>query len=261
MFQNLKKDGIEEAQDRVGGFTLLESGIYLATVKSAYGIISANGAQGIHLELELEGGRGYREDIYVTNRNGENFFTDQQSGKKNFLPGFLLADDLAQLTVGSDLSDATWEDRVWEVYDRTEGKAIPKGMPTLVDAIGTQVYVAIAKKDKPQTNYDRDTKTSTATGEVEQENLIQKFMHPEMKITVNEARHAMEKNQDPEAKFFAEWDKQWTGNVLPMTRKEKVLVEEAKKGGGRSGRPGQPPQASNSAGGGAQKKSLFPGRS
>lgn len=261
MFQNLKKDGIEEAQDRVGGFTLLESGIYLATVKSIYGITSAGGAQGIHVELELEGGRGYREDIYVTNRNGENFFTDQQSGKKNFLPGFILADDLAQLTVGSDLSDAVWEDRTWEVYDRTEGKAIPKAMPTLVDAIGTQVYVAIAKKDKPQTVYDKDTKTSTATGEVEQENLIQKFMHPEMKITVNEARYAMEKGQDPEAKFFDEWDKQWTGNVLPMSRKEKALVEGAKKNGGRSGRPGQPPQASGAAAGGTQKKSLFPGRS
>ena len=70
MFGNMTTDGLEQSQDRLGGFTLQESDIYLATIKAFYAGKADSGAMNITVIADLNG-KEYRETIYITNKKGD----------------------------------------------------------------------------------------------------------------------------------------------------------------------------------------------
>ena len=88
LFSKLGTEGLEEATDRLGGgFAALDHNIYSGKLKALYAITAGSGAMGVVILFNHAGGE-YRETVYVTNKKGENFFTDQKTGKKVPLPGF-----------------------------------------------------------------------------------------------------------------------------------------------------------------------------
>ena len=110
LLKNLKSEGLEEQEDRLGGFSLKTTDLYPAKVKLAYIITSQHGAMGINLVFDING-QEYRErTIYVTNRAGENFYyTKDEKGnktnKKAQLPGFNLVNNLCRLSIEKELSE------------------------------------------------------------------------------------------------------------------------------------------------------------
>ena len=93
MFGNMTTDGMEKQEDRLGGgYQPLETDIYTGVIKAAYAGKSQSGAMNITLIVQL-GDREYRETVYISNRNGENFFVSKDK-KKVALPGFTIINHL-----------------------------------------------------------------------------------------------------------------------------------------------------------------------
>ena len=98
LFSNLKTDGVEKSEDRVGGYSSLATGIYNGVIKTAYAGQSDGGARNVTLVIDIKGTE-YRETIYITNKAGDNFYADKQDpNKKVLMPGYSTVDDICMFT-------------------------------------------------------------------------------------------------------------------------------------------------------------------
>lgn len=240
VFKNLTTDGLEETEDRLGGYSPFDSDIYIGKVKLAYTGTSSGGAMFIALNLATEDGREYQETVYVTNRQGENFYLHPQNrSKKVPLPGFTVIDDLCLVTTGAPLSEQPTEQKTVKLYDFEEKKEVPKVVDVLVELLEKDVAVGIL-----QNTVDRMKKEGNdyvPTGETRQENVIDKVFHPELKLTVAEARNGL-----TEPKFWDSWLERNQGQIRDRTSKD--------SGGGSKGKPPTPTAGGT---GRAPRESLF----
>jgi len=242
LFKNLTTEGMEEAQDRLGGFSVFETDVYAGKLKVAYAGQSEGGARNVTLVMDF-GGREYRETIYITNKKGENFFLNKEN-KKVALPGFTTVDDLCQVTTDKGLADQNTEDKVLNIYDREAGKEVPKSVPVLTELTDKDVLVAILKSTVDKT--EKQGNDYVPTGESREENSIEKIFHPTLQVTVVEAKAG---------KSQGEFITAWVGRNKGKTRDKR----QNKGSDARQGRPGAnsgPPQAGQSGG---VRKSLFGG--
>jgi hypothetical protein len=223
LLSNLTTDAsIEEERDSVGGGGALESGLYNATVTLAYVQPAASGAIGIVLHFKTEDDKVIRSTQYVTSgtaKGGKN--TYERDGKTYYLPGFLIVNSLAQLTVGKELPQLDTEEKVVNVYN-TEAKAeVPTKVPMLMDLIGKEITIGLLKQVVDRTAKSDDGKY-LPTGETREENEIDKFFQAESKLT-----NAEIKANATEPTFIHTWDKKWTG----------VTRDRSTKTGGTAGAP------------------------
>lgn len=232
-FKGLGTSGLEENTDYLGGFSPLETDIYLGKITMAYAGSAKSGARFISLSFAHPAGE-YREQIYYTKKDGTNYYT--KDGKKYGLPGFYTINDLCLITTGEALEDQETEDKMVKVYDPDEKKELPKSVPVLTALIGQDVALAIK-----QTLEDKTVEQNgewVPTGDTIKKNNIEKVFHPEYKLTVSEATKGME-----EGEFWDKWLDRNKGKTHDKT-------SGAKGNTGRSGKPGGPPQK-----GGERKKS------
>lgn len=230
IFDNLKSEGMEQSEDRLGGFNILDSDAYDGTIMAAFQIVADSGARAIHLNLDFKG-KPYSETIYITNKKGENFYTTD-AGKKSQLPGFITIDELCLVTTEKPLAEQDTEEKMCNVYDKTAGREIPKNVPMLVELIGKDVCLGILKTKK-----FKQTETSPGvyvdTDETREENTINKVFHPEYKVTVPEARAGI---TTPD--FYHKWVEKNKGNVINKTT-DKASAPKA-SGGGSAPTSGKP---------------------
>jgi hypothetical protein len=244
LFNDLKTDGLEENQDRLGGFSVLETDLYAGKIKMAYAGQAASGARSVTVIVDFSG-REYRETVYITNRKGENFFLNKDDkSKKVALPGFTTIDDLCQVATNKPLSEQRAEEKLVQIYNPETKKEEPTATPVLVDLIGSDILVAIQKTTVDKTKKEGDE--YVPTGESKDENHIAKVFHPTLRVTVVEAKA----NQP--AGFIDAWVER---------NKGKTFDKRQNKGDGvKDGRPGAngntPPQAGANGG---QRRSLFGG--
>lgn len=242
VFSNLTNDGLEEAQDRLGGFQVYDTDAYDATVKLAYAIQSPGGAHGVVFSFDMPGGREYRETVYVTNKKGENFFFNKDDKTKKVpLPGFTVADDICLMTTEQPLSAQETEEKVVNIWDNDAKKELPKSVQVLTGLLGKPVTLGIVKQLVNKNEKDGNGEYQP-TAETREENVIEKVFHTATKLSAVEAR-----NGKTEAAFFQTWVDRNRGNV-----RDRRTIKGGE--GGQAGRPGAP-----QAGGGAQAptKSLF----
>lgn len=245
MFGNLSNDGLEEATDRVGGFSLKDTGIYTGTVKLAYATTSKNGAQGVAVHIDL-GGHELRQTLWVTKTTGENFYVDKDK-KKQPLMGYTLADDLCLVTTGFGLADQDVEEKVVKLWDSDSKRETNQNVACLVDVMGKEVSVAVFKQ-----TVDKNEKNAAGVyvpnGETREENEIDKFFHTDTRRTVVEIKAGLDDGVHWDA-----WETKWKGRIR---NKAKGAANGA---GGNAGAPGRPGGASAGAAGGTQapKSSLF----
>lgn len=239
LFGNLKSEGLEESQDRIGGFQPLETDIYTGVIKAMYAGKSAGGATSVSIILDTNG-KEYRETFYVTNKKGENFFLNKDDKTKKVpLPGFTLVDDICMVTSGKPLSEQNTEEKVIKLYDFDARKELPKGVQMLVDCIGLEVSLGILKELHNKNEKSGDEYVATA--EVIERNATDKVFHTETHMTVAEARSGAEK-----AQFWESWTERNKGNV-----RDRRTIKD-----GQAGKPvGGPPKAGGSKE--APRKSLF----
>lgn len=238
LFNKLTNDGLEQSQDRLGGFSPLESDIYTGKIKAAYAGHSQGGAMSVTLLADL-GGKEYRETFYITNKKGENFFLNKDDKTKKVpLPGFTIVDDICLIATGKPLAEQESEEKVINIYDYELKKEVPKSVPMLTELLGKQITLGILKQlENKNVKQGEEYVPSSETREI---NLVDKVFHPEMKLTVAEARNGQE-----EAKFYDAWAERNKG----QTRDKRTIKDGA-------GTPGTPPKG-GAAGATPARTSLF----
>jgi hypothetical protein len=246
LFGNLKNDGLEETQDRLGGYQPFNADIYTGKIKLAYAGQSAGGARNITLIVDF-GGREYRETVYITNKKGENFFLNKDDRTKKVpLPGFTTIDDICLVASGSPLFEQDTEEKVVKVYDTEAKKELPKSVPVLTGLLGKDISLGIIKVLENKNEKVGDEYVPTA--ETRTSNSIDKVFDTDTKLTVAEARAGSQTGA-----FWSAWLERNKDQV-----RDKRSIKDGAAGAPQSGRPGGR-QAGPPAAGTAQsgRKSLF----
>jgi hypothetical protein len=239
MFSNFTSEQLDEqAEDRLGGYSPLESGCYLATIKALYAGASDGGAQNLTLLADI-GGREYRETIYFTNKGGDNFYMTKNS-KKAPLPGFITVDHICLVATGAPLAEQETEEKVVKVWDREARTEVPRKVPMITAAIGQQIELGILKVMQNKT--EKQGNEYVPIADTVDSNLIDKVFDPETKKTVVEALN------DQEATFYEAWRDKNSVN----TRDKRTIKD------GQGGTAGRPSASRPTAGGDAPaRKNLF----
>lgn len=244
LFASLNTAGLEESQDRLGGFSALETDTYTGSIKVAYAGKSSGGAHSVTLIVDLQG-KEYRETLYVTDKKGQNFYLNKNDPTKKVpLPGFTVIDDICLVTTGKPLCEQSTEDKVVKIYDPEAKKELPKSVPVLTDLIGQVVTLGIAKE--LQNKSEKVGEEYLPTAETREANVIDKVFHTATKMTVAEARQGAET-----AQFHDSWLERNKGKL----RDRRTVKDGA---GGQVGAPkraGGPSSAPKS--GAPERKSLF----
>lgn len=210
LLSNLKtQEDIANERDSVGSGGPLESGCYPSTISLAYITKSAGGAMGLVLSLKTDSGRDLRQTLWMTSGTTKgclNYFIDKE-GKKQYLPGFNLANSLALLSVGKEIADLEPETKVVNVYNPDVKAEVPTKVDMLTELLGQPIIAGVIKQivDKTQ---KADDGSYVPTGETREENEIDKFFRARDRMTTSEIRA-----QETEATFIDKWIAKWEGKT------------------------------------------------
>lgn len=245
LFGNLKTEGLEESQDRIGGFGAVETNYYEGVIKVAYATTAASGAKAVNLIVALAG-KEYRETIYVTNKKGENWFLNKDDKTKKVpLPGFTTVDDICLCATEKPLAEQDIEEKVVNVFDFEAKKELPKNVPVLVELTGKTVGFGIVKTLENKGVKQPDG--SYIDGPEERDvNHIDKVFHVPTGLTMVEVRAGTK----PEDAAFRD---KWTEANRNKTRDKRSIKNG--QGGAQAGAPRQ--TAAPQQGGTPARKSLF----
>lgn len=206
---------IKHEKDRVGGGSfIVESGVYLATIKHAYIKQSAGGAYGLAVQLDLDNGQTVLETLWVTNKQGQNFYTTQ-NGEKHYLAGFTLADSISLLTLEKPISTLTTETGLVEMWSSTAQDKVPTKVPVYTQLLGKQIKVGVIKEVDYKRSYNDATGAWEDSDETREYNVIDKFFRASDDKTVDELRTKVE-----EATFINKWSEVWAGKTRDKTAKK-----------------------------------------
>ena len=149
-----KETDIETSEDSVGGGGgyVKESGVYKVGINHAFFEKSKGGALGLNISMRHsdENKTEFNNTIYVTSgdaKQNKNYYLTKQ-GKKRYLPGYTLADNIVQIISGSklDLEGAPTSAKSVEVYDGAAGGKVNKEVQ-VIDCLTKQVIqVGIVKE-------------------------------------------------------------------------------------------------------------------
>ena len=232
-------DDIKQGKDTVGGGrTLLESDVYPATIKAAFLGTSSGGATSLTVLFDL-GTSEYRETLYITNKAGKNFYTNSQ-GEKNYLPGFVTADEICLLAAQKPLAKMTTEKKVFKVYNSTAKMEVPTEVDALTELEGRQIKLGILQERRFKSVKQADG-SYVDSSETQDSNIISKVFSAKHDKTANECRAQVE-----EASFIQQWKERWKGKLSDRTA--------GKAPASTAGNPGAPRAA---MGAGKPTESLF----
>lgn len=210
-------DSIANETDSVGGGSrILESNLYPCTVSMAYTTKSAGGAGGLVLTLATPDKREIKQTLWVTSgtaKGGSNFYTDK-NGERKGLPGFIHANALALLTCGKEISAIPAETKVVKVYSPEAKAEVPTKVEVLTDLLGKEILVGLIKQTVDKTAKN-DAGVYLPTGDVREENEIDKFFRASDRMTTHEIR-----DQYKEAEFVQTWADKWAGKTRNKAKGE-----------------------------------------
>lgn len=213
-------EDIKQEKDTLGR-QLLESDVYLATIKAAYFGESSGGAVSLTVVAETYNGE-FRETLYLTNREKKNFYVNSR-GEKNYLPGFLHADAICLLAAQKPFSEMTTEKKVFKVYNATAQADVPTEVDALPELEGKEIKLGILK-EKTFKAVKHANGTYVASNETRESNVIDKVFKAKDDKTVQECR-----SQAPTAVFMDRWLSKWKGKTKDQTTKSKGTSAEASR--------------------------------
>lgn len=244
MLANLTSDAtIAQETDSVGGNAPLESGLYPMTVAMAHLNKSDGGALSLVLTLKDTNGKEVKQALWMTSgtaKGGNNYYIDK-NGDKQYLPGYLQANSLCQLTLGKEISAMVTEEKVIKLYNATAKAEVPTKVQVLTDLIGQDILVGLIKQTVDKTTKN-DQGVYLPTGETRDENEIDKLFRAADRMTSAEIRA-----QATEASFAATWEAKWAGKTK----------NKSKGADANGGTAGAPRAASAPGAGNKPKASLF----
>lgn len=208
LLANLATDSnIQDETDSVGS-SLLDSGTYKATVATAYIDKAGSGALALVCTFKTGAGKEVRQTFWMTSgtaKGGKNYY--EKDGEKKYLPGFIMANSLALLTVGKEISALDTETKVVKKYSKDAKAEVPTKVEMVMDLVGQEIILGLLRQ-----TVDKTTKTDdgsyVATGETRDENEVDKLFRARDNMTTAEIRA-----QADEATFINTWNKKWSGQV------------------------------------------------
>ncbi|QPG06986.1 hypothetical protein IT774_07735 [Salinimonas marina] len=243
LLNNLKtKDTVKALdQDRLGGSRLLATDVYAGNIKYAYLSQADSGAIAINFQAETDDKQLINQTTYMTSRTGSNTYVDKQSGEDRYLPGFILGNSLALLTVGDEIGNLTVEEKVINLYNFDEKKELPTKVQMLSELIGQRAKFAVEQQIQDK-NVKNDAGKYVASGETREVNEVTKVFRDRDNMTVTEIQERVE-----DAVFMDLWVEKNKGEVINKAK-------GAATGGAKSGAPTKAGAGASKAGG---VKSLF----
>lgn len=195
---------IEAEKDTLGGggFIIPSQAVELV-IDTAYIDQSKNGAYSLNLTFKDS---PLRSTIYMTNRKGENFYV--RDGKKNYLPGFSLANALCLLTVGKELSTLEAEEKVLNVWNSELGKVAPTTKPVIMELLGETIIAGVLQRVENKSKFNQARNEYEPTNDKREFNEIVKFFQASSGLTVAEITA-----ESKEAVFLEQWKDKWDGVV------------------------------------------------
>lgn len=224
---------IQTETDVLGGGGALESGLYKATVTLAYLQKSKGGALGLVTHFKTDQGREFRETLWITSgdaKGNKNYY--EKDGEKKYLPGFIIADALCLLTVGSSIAAMDTEQKVVNVYSYDAKAEVPTKVDMLVGLLGQEIIVGLLKQTVDK-NVKNDQGAYVPSGETRDENTIDKLFRARDNMTTAEIRAQVQ-----EASFYKAWEEKNAGKTR----------DRSTKGATGAARPGAPTMGGAAAG-------------
>lgn len=222
--------------DRLGGSSILESGVYLFTINEAYIGEANSGAKCMNLVLETADKQILRSQQWMTSGKSKGckaFYIVQATGDKHYLPGYVIAKNISMLVAdGKSPNNLVIETRQIMKYDAEAKKEVPTSVPMCIELIGKQILGAVTKtlvdKTKKSGTVDASGKeVYIPTGETRYKNDLVKVFRPRDKKTVTEI---LAQDGAPEGVFIAKWKERFDGKTEDKTSKVS----------GHAGAPGSP---------------------
>ncbi len=228
LMAGLKTDEkIEVAKDQLGGGGVLESGLYDLKIDAAFVEKATSGALALVLHGKMLTGESYRTKLWIMggDKKGNKPYYEK-NGEKFFLPGYLHANSITQLTINTEISDVETELKYVNIYDFDLSKEVPKEMEHITEMHGKVVTLGIIKRIVDKNKQNPTTKEYEPTGETREENEIDKVFFLEDGRTLAEIEDGVEAG---EGVFKEKWGDKHTG----------VTQNRAKSatGGAKSGAP------------------------
>ena len=203
-------NSIQSEKDSVGAsFGPVDSGLYNSTVMLAYLKTAASGALALELELKSDAGQIIRQTLWMTSgtaKGGKNYYEDKE-GQKHYLPGFVIANSLALLTVGKEIGQLETETKVINAYSYEAKADVPTKVEMFTELLGTQVIAGVIRQTVDK-NVKNDDGIYVPSGETRDENEIDKFFRMRDRMTTAEIRAQADK-----AVFVDTWAEKWTDKV------------------------------------------------
>ena len=206
MFNNLQipQVGVVKETDYLGS-KQLESGLYRAVIKQAYGTQSQGGAKGLVVKFEIAKSDGskhnHTETFWVTNRAGSVTYKDKE-GKDHYLMGFNQASTICMAAAGKQISQCQTETRILPVWSWNDRADVPTEVQALPELFEQELALGIIKvkqnkqaKD-PSGNYV-DTNESITLNQIDKIFILGEHGQP---LTMNEYEAGLSLG-----KFAAEW--------------------------------------------------------
>ena len=228
-------DDIQKDKDTIGGNTLLDTGIYEATIMKAYAEKSKDGALGLFFTFKSSEGKEIRWNAYVTNKNGQNYY--EKDGKKSYLPGFNLVNSLCIVAAGNELKKMTHEEKLVNVWDSDQKKETPQKKQVLVDLVGKKVKIGLFRQiENKQIKTDQGYKRTAETREV---NDVNRFFSAHDKYENYTATEILAKEEKPA--FYDKWVEAFAGKT--QDRVKPAEVDAGAAGAPKAGGPSKPTES------------------
>lgn len=224
LLKNLNSnENIQGEQDRIGGGGAVESNIYELTIDVAYITVSeekvvdgktTGGAMAVNMVYKTADGKTINDTQYVTggaDKGKKNTYLDKNQ-QEQYLPGYLIMDAVAMLTLGQPLNQLDTEEKLVEVYDYNAKAKVPKKVQVITSLIGKKLEAGILrvvanKKVKQQSGGYATTNDKSTFNEINKIFCARDdFKH----MTVAEIR-AKKADASVTAKFYEEWKKEYAG--------------------------------------------------
>ena len=220
LFAELDTNGVERSEDTLGGgFNLLDSDIYEAKIKAAYGGTSQGGALNVTVVCDIKG-QEYSETVYVTGRNKLPY--SEKNGKRRFIPGYNIVNSICKIATGKGLTELDSENKILVVYDPSEKKRKPTEVPVLTELSGKTICLGIVKELRNKAVQNAQGLYED-TAETREDNRINAVFDADTHRTLNE----IEDNK--EAVFWDKWLEKNKGTTVDRrTVKEGITPTSAK---------------------------------
>jgi len=234
MLANLKtNDTIKNETDSIGGGRTLDSGLMDFKIALAYLKKSDSGALSVNFVFNGPNKEELKQTFWVTGgdaKGNKNTYKDK-NGDDQYLPGFLIANSVALLSIGKELSEMETEEKTINLYNATAKAEVPTKVPCLTDLHGQEITAGIIKQIVDKTKKD-DAGVYQPTGETREENEVDKFFRTKDHMTTAEIRAQAETPV-----FYETWKAKWTGVTRDKSTKTGGTAGAPKAGAPAAGKP------------------------